>query len=71
MRGGRRDARIIRGEKKKEVKESLTSLKAMIPNQMERHHQEEVVLLLLACLLSSLLGCLLGYFLRRFLLGGH
>jgi hypothetical protein len=63
--------RILRGEKKKEVKETLTSLKAAIPIRMERHHQEEVVLLLLGCFLSSLLGSLLGYFLRRFLLGGH
>ncbi|MBW8889046.1 MAG: hypothetical protein JF616_14930 [Fibrobacteres bacterium] len=58
-------------EKKKEVKETLTSLKALTPIREERHHPEEVVLLLLGCFLSCLLGSLLGYFLRRFLLGGH
>jgi hypothetical protein len=58
-------------EKKKEVKESLTSLKAMIPIVLGRHHPEEELLLLLGSFLSSLLGSLLGCFLRRFLLGGH
>lgn len=56
---------------KKEVKESLTSLKLLMPIGLGRHHPEEVVLLLLGSFLSSLLGSLFGCFLRRFLLGGH
>jgi cell division protein FtsB len=60
---------LVRGEKKKEVKESLTSLKAMIPIRMERHHQDEVVnyFFLLAFLAAFLVAFLATFFVAFFL----
>lgn len=61
--------KLIRGEIKKEVKESLTSLKAMIPFPKERHHQVEVAyyFFLLAFLAAFLVAFLATFFVAFFL----